>query len=155
MEQKKQIENFKLPGIDQHGKEKDFVLSDFMDKDVVLYFYPKDDTPGCTKEACDFRDKMKELSKKAHVIGVSPDDIKSHKNFERHHSLNFPLLSDKNHELAKELGVWKEKSMYGHKYMGIDRSTFLIGKDFKIKKAWSNVKVDGHVDEIMKSLEHE
>lgn len=144
------FENIKLAGIDKDGEEKEFVLSDLTGK-VVLYFYPKDNTPGCTQEACDFRDNFNRLTNKATVIGVSPDNIKSHQKFQKDHELNFILLSDPEHTLSEKLGVWQEKSMYGKKYMGISRSTFLI-KDGLIIKEWRDVKVKGHVDEIIESL---
>ena len=144
------FENIKLKGLDAQGEEKEFLLSDFKGT-IVLYFYPKDNTPGCTIEACNFRDNFNRLTDKATVIGVSPDDIESHKKFKKDHSLNFILLSDPQHELAEKFGVWKEKSMYGKKYMGINRSTFLI-KDDKIAQEWRDVKVDGHVDKVIESL---
>lgn len=144
------FDDIKLSGIDENGEEKEFVLSEFTGT-VVLYFYPKDNTPGCTQEACDFRDNFNRLTGKATVIGVSPDSIASHKKFKNDHSLNFILLSDPDNELAQKFGVWKEKSMYGRNYMGIERSTFII-KDGLIKKAWNNVKVKGHVDEIIESI---
>lgn len=144
------FESIKLKGIDAQGEEKEFSLGDFSET-VVLYFYPKDDTPGCTQEACDFRDNFNRLTSKATVIGVSPDGIESHKKFQQKHSLNFILLSDPEHILSNLLGVWIEKSMYGKKYMGIERSTFII-KDGLIAKAWKNVKVKGHVDEVIESL---
>lgn len=144
------LDGIKLKGLDKDGEEKDFLLSEFKGA-VVLYFYPKDNTPGCTQEACDFRDNFNRLTGKATVIGVSPDSIESHKKFRKDHDINFILLSDPEHELSKKFGVWEEKSMYGKKYMGINRSTFLI-KDGLIAKAWKNVKVGGHVDEVISSL---
>lgn len=140
----------KLKGINSIGEEQEFSLSDFKGA-IVLYFYPKDDTPGCTHEACDFRDNFNRLTSKATVIGVSPDSVESHKKFQKKHSLNFILLSDPEHKLSQEFNVWKEKSMYGKKYMGIERSTFII-KDNQIIKEWRQVKVEGHVDEIIQSL---
>lgn len=140
----------KLKGLDRDGEEKEFLLSEF-EGTIVLYFYPKDNTPGCTQEACDFRDNFNRLTNKATVIGVSPDSVESHKKFRKDHDINFTLLSDPEHELAKKFGTWEEKSMYGKKYMGINRSTFLI-KDGLIAKAWKNVKVGGHVDEVISSL---
>jgi len=144
------LEGFKLKGLDAQGEEKEFVL-DKLPEPLVLYFYPKDNTPGCTIEACNFRDSFNRLTGKATVVGVSPDDIESHKKFKKDHDLNFILLSDPEHELAEKFGVWQEKSMYGKKYMGINRSTFVIDEGL-IKKAWNNVKVDGHVDEVIESL---
>ena len=118
----------------------------------VLYFYPKDNTSGCTQEACDFRDNINRLTSYATVIGVSPDSIKSHKSFKEKQSLNFILLSDPEHKLAEKFEVWKEKSMYGRKYMGIERSTFIIDKSGNIEKEWRKVKVKGHVDEVIEYL---
>lgn len=138
----------KLKGIDGQGTEKEFTLTDF-DKSTVLYFYPKDNTPFCTKEACDFRDNFNRLTGLATVIGVSADDIESHKKFQQDHSLNFILLSDPEYKLAQILGVAKEDS--DHNKIGVERSTFII-KEGLIAKAWRNVNVDGHVDEVLKSL---
>lgn len=142
--------DIKLKGIDKEGEEKEFVLSQ-LPQPLVLYFYPKDNTPGCTKEACSFRDNFNRLIGKATVVGVSPDNIESHKKFQKDHGLNFTLLSDPEHRLAEKFGAWEQKSMYGKKYMGINRSTFIIN-DGLIKKALKNVKVEGHVDEIIESL---
>jgi len=140
----------KLQGIDQEGNEAEFSLDEIQGP-IVLYFYPKDDTPGCTIEACDFRDSFNRVAGKATVIGVSPDDIKSHKKFKEKFGLNFILLSDPEHVLAQKFGVWHEKSMYGKKYMGINRSTFII-KDGLVAKGWKDVKVAGHVDKVIESL---
>ena len=142
------MNNIKLQGLDVEGKEKEFSLNDFKGQRVILYFYPKDNTSGCTQEACDFRDNINRLTSYATVIGISPDSIKSHKSFKEKHSLNFILLSDPEHKLAEKFEVWKEKSMYGRKYMGIERSTFIIDKNGKIEKEWRKVKVKGHVDEV-------
>ena len=142
----------KFLGINENGNEIELSLSDFKGQRVVLYFYPKDNTSGCTQEACDFRDNINRLTTKAIVIGVSPDSIKSHLKFKENHGLNFILLSDPEHKLAEEYGVWKEKSMYGRKYMGIERSTFIIDKDGNIEKEWRKVKVKGHVDEVLDFL---
>lgn len=144
------FDDIKLKGIDKDGQEKEFVLSE-LSQPLVLYFYPKDNTPVCTKEACSFRDNFNRLTGKATVIGVSTDSIESHKKFQKDHGLNFILLSDPEHKLAEKFGVWEKKSMYGKKYMGINRSTFII-KDGLIKKTWKDVKVEGHVDEIIESL---
>lgn len=142
--------DFKL----QSDDGKSYTLSEFKNKkQVVLYFYPKDDTPGCTAEACSFRDNLSRLNKQGvQVLGVSTDDLDSHKKFREKYSLNFPLLSDTEAKVSKEYGVYKEKNMYGNKFWGIERSTFVIGKDGKIKKAIRKVKVDGHVDEVSKYL---
>lgn len=142
--------DIKLKGIDKNGKEKEFSLAKLGEK-IVLYFYPKDNTSGCTQEAIDFRDKLKKLDEKITVIGVSPDSLESHKKFLKENSLNFPLLSDPENELAKSLGVGKEKIENGKKYMSVDRSTFII-KNGLITKAWKNVNVPGHVDAVIKSL---
>ena len=128
-------------------------LADFAGKHVVLYFYPKDDTPGCTKEACAFRDEHSKLKKAgAVVLGVSPDDEARHTKFIAKYSLPFDLLADVDHQVAEKYGAWGEKSLYGRKFMGIIRSTFLIGPDGKVKKAWPKVKVEGHADEVLAAL---
>lgn len=128
-------------------------LADLKGKHVVLYFYPKDSTPGCTTEACDFRDNMARLKKKgAVVLGVSPDSEKSHQKFIAKHELPFQLLVDDDHAVAEAYGAWGEKSLYGRKFMGIIRSTFLIGPDGTLEKAWPKVKVAGHVDEVLEAL---
>ncbi len=144
--------NLKLNGLDINGEEKEFSLRDFSGQRVILYFYPKDNTSGCTQEACDFRDNINRLTGIAPVIGVSPDSIKSHKSFKEKQGLNFILLSDPEHKLAESFDVWKEKSMYGRKYMGIERSTFIINAEGKIEKEWRKVKVKGHVDEVIEYL---
>ena len=146
------MNNIKLQGLDTEGNEKEFSLNDFKGQRVILYFYPKDNTSGCTQEACDFRDNINRLTSYATVIGVSPDSIKSHKSLKEKQSLNFILLSDPEHKLAEDFEVWREKSMYGRKYMGIERSTFIIDKDGKIEKEWRKVKVKGHVDEVIEYL---
>ncbi len=143
------MNDIKLQGLDKDGNEKEYSLNDFKGQKVILYFYPKDNTSGCTQEACDFRDNINRLTKYAAVIGVSPDSIKSHKSFKEKQSLNFILLSDSERKLAEEFDVWKEKLMYGRKYMGVERSTFIINKDGKIEKEWRKVKVKGHVDEVI------
>ena len=142
----------KLQGLDIGGNEKEYSLNYFKGQIVILYFYPKDNTSGCTQEACDFRDNINRLTSYAIVIGVSPDSIKSHKSFKEKQSLNFILLSDPEHKLAEEFNVWVEKSMYGRKYMGIERSTFILDKNGKIEKEWRKVKVKGHVDEVIEYL---
>jgi len=140
---------FKLPG--SNGKT--VALSEFAGKIVVLYFYPKDDTSGCTKEACAFRDEIKRFTgQKAVVLGVSPDGLKAHDKFIAKYGLPFVLLADEDHAIAEKYGVWVEKSMYGRKYMGIERSTFVIGPDGKVKAAFRKVKVDGHVDEVLAAV---
>jgi thioredoxin-dependent peroxiredoxin len=128
-------------------------LSDLKGSPVVLYFYPADDTPGCTREACAFRDRKDDLKKLgAKVFGVSPDDVASHVKFRDKYSLNFPLLADPDHAVAEKFGAWREKNMYGKKSMGIARSTFLIGHDGVIKKVWRSVKVDGHDEKVLEAL---
>ena len=123
-------------------------------KNVVLYFYPKDDTPGCTREACSFRDFRKTFEEKETVIlGVSRDGAASHQKFSEKYQLPFLLLCDEKEELCNKYGVIQEKNMYGKKSMGVVRSTFVIGKDGKIKKIFRNVKVDGHTDQVLKALE--
>ncbi len=119
----------------------------------VLYFYPKDDTSGCTVEACQFRDQHPEFQKlRVPVYGVSPDSVASHEKFTAKFTLNFPLLADEGHTLADAFGVWVEKSMYGRKYMGVQRSTFVIGPDGKIEHAWEKVTPDGHAAAVLAAL---
>lgn len=146
------MKNIKLQGIDVDGIEKEYSLNDFKGQKVILYFYPKDNTSGCTQEACDFRDNINRLTSFATVIGVSPDSIKSHLKFKEKQSLNFILLSDPEHKLAEAFNVWVEKSMYGRKYMGIERSTFVLDENLNIIKEWRKVKVKGHVDEVIDYL---
>ena len=140
---------FRLPGDD--GKVHS--LKDYIGKKVVLYFYPKDDTSGCTKQACDFNDNMNRIKRKdTVVIGISKDSIKSHLKFKEKYGLNFLLLSDEELKTLEKYDVWKEKSMYGRKYMGVERTTFIIDENGKIKKIFEKVKVPGHVDEVLKNL---
>jgi peroxiredoxin Q/BCP len=128
-------------------------LSALKGKPVVLYFYPKDDTSGCTREAMGFRDTLAEFGQAgAAVIGVSKDSVARHDKFKAKHDLNFPLVSDEEGTLCAAYGVWVEKSMYGRKYMGIERATFLIGGDGKIARAWRKVKVPGHVEEVLAAV---
>ncbi len=135
---------------DGGGKVK---LSDLKGKKVVLYFYPKDDTPGCTKESCDFRDQHPQFRKAgAEIIGVSKDDPDSHDRFKAKYSLDFTLASDPDLKAIKAYDVWKEKNMYGKKTMGVERSTFLIDAQGKIAKAWRKVSVDGHADEVFEAV---
>ncbi|HWN43563.1 MAG TPA: thioredoxin-dependent thiol peroxidase [Thermoanaerobaculia bacterium] len=132
----------------------DVRLSDFRGKPVVLYFYPKDDTPGCTKEACAFRDRRADLQERgAVVLGVSPDDVASHGQFRDKYSLNFPLLADDGHQVAERYGAWREKNFMGRKSMGVQRSTFLIDREGKVAKAWKKVNVDGHDEQVLAALE--
>ena len=146
------MKEIKLQGINIDGIEKEYSLNDFEGQKVILYFYPKDNTSGCTQEACDFRDNINRLTNFAIVIGVSPDSIKSHLKFKENQSLNFILLSDPEHKLAEAFNVWVEKSMYGRKYMGIERSTFVLDENLNIIKEWRKVKVKGHVDELIDYL---
>jgi len=137
----------------QTGDGKEMSLKDLKGMKVVLYFYPKDNTSGCTKEACAFNDHLKVLEKKgAIVIGVSADSVASHKKFADKYSLIFPLLSDEKKEMIKKYGVWKEKSMYGKKYMGIERTTFVIDEKGVISHIFPKVKVEGHVEEVLEAL---
>jgi len=137
---------------DQDGKTHS--LKGYAGRPVVLYFYPKDDTPGCTREACDFRDALPEFKKgRAVVIGVSILDTASKARFARKHKLNFPLLADPDHEVAERYGAWKKKSMYGKSFMGLARTTFLIGPDGVVVRRWDNVKVDGHADAVLDAVE--
>jgi thioredoxin-dependent peroxiredoxin len=127
-------------------------LSDYAGKPVVLYFYPKDDTPGCTKETCDFRDRLPQFKKsKAVVLGLSILDEKSKAKFAKKFDVTFPLLADADHAVAEKYGVWQEKSRYGRKYMGIARTTYLIDGDGKVARRWDNVKVDEHAEEVLKT----
>ena len=141
-----------LKGINENGEEQEYRISDITGQETILYFYPKDNTSGCTQEACDFKENKNRWSALAKVIGVSPDSVKSHIKFKENHSLNFILLSDPEHALSEAFGAWGEKSMYGRKYMGIIRSTFLINNQGEITKEWRKVKVKGHVDEVIEEL---
>ena len=133
--------DFTLPS-DEGG---DVTLSELRGKKVVLYFYPKDDTPGCTVQACDFRDAAPSFEGvDAVVLGVSADSVESHRKFRRKYDLNFPLLADEGHEVSEAFGVWKEKSMYGRKFMGIERSTFLIDESGNVERVWRKVSPKGH-----------
>ena len=143
------IPPFSVPADDGTIVSRDSLLG----KSAVLYFYPKDDTTGCTKEACDFRDAFPRFGKiDARVIGVSPDSVESHRKFKKKYSLPFTLLADENHKLADEFGVWKEKSMYGRKYMGIERTTVLIDSSGRVARIFPKVRVPGHVEEVETAL---
>ena len=136
---------------DQEGKPRR--LADYAGRPVVLYFYPKDDTPGCTKEACAFRDNLPRFKgSKAVVLGVSILDEASKARFAGKYGLPFPLLADPDHAVAEQFGVWQKKSRYGRTYMGIARTTYLIGPDGKVAKRWDNVKVDGHAEAVLEAL---
>ena len=128
-------------------------LKEMRGKKVVLYFYPKDDTPGCTAEACSFRDNLGRVTTKgAVVLGVSRDDTASHGKFRDKYRLNFPLLSDDSGAVTEAYGVWKKKNLYGREFMGIERTTFLIDEQGKVARIWPKVKVDGHTDEVLAAL---
>ena len=136
---------------DQNGKT--HTLSDYEGRPVVLYFYPKDDTPGCTKETCDFQSKLPKFkTSKAAVLGVSILDEKSKAKFANKFDITFPLLADPEHEVAEKYGVWQQKSFMGRKFMGIVRTTYLIGADGKIQKRWDKVSVDDHAAEVLAEL---
>ncbi len=145
----KKAPDFTLPR-DGGGR---ITLAEFAGKPVVLYFYPKDNTSGCTKEACDFRDALPDFRKlEAKVVGISKDSVKSHDGFKAKQKLNFPLASDEDGKLCAAYGAWVEKSLYGRKYMGIDRSTFLIDGKGVVRQVWRKVKVPGHVDQVLAAL---
>ncbi len=127
-------------------------LSALRGKPVILYFYPKDDTSGCTAESCDFRDAMPRFGSKATVIGISKDSVASHDKFKAKYALPFTLASDEKGHTCEDYGVWQEKSMYGRTYMGIERTTFLVGADGVIQSVWRKVKVPGHVGEVEAAL---
>jgi peroxiredoxin Q/BCP len=128
-------------------------LADYAGRPVILYFYPKDDTPGCTKESCEFQATLPKFkSQKAAVFGVSILDEKSKAKFADKHGLTFPLLADADHAVADKYGVWQEKSLYGRKFMGIARTTYLIGPDGKVQQRWDNVKVDGHAAAVLDAV---
>ena len=128
-------------------------LSDFHGRPVVLYFYPKDDTPGCTTEACEFRDAYDVFRDRgAEVLGVSPDDVRSHEKFKQKYKLPFTLLADPSHEVAEQYGVWGERKFAGKRYMGITRSTFVIGPDGTVARAMRGIKPAGHASEVLDSL---
>jgi peroxiredoxin Q/BCP len=136
---------------DQSGRT--HTLADYAGKPVVLYFYPKDDTPGCTTEACAFRDNLPHFKKgTAAVLGVSVLDEASKAKFAKKFDLNFPLLADPDHEMIDKYGAWQEKSMYGKKYMGVARLTYLVGPDGRVVKRWDGVKVDGHAEEVLAAV---
>ncbi|NTU41828.1 MAG: peroxiredoxin [Nitrospirales bacterium] len=145
---------FCLGGIDGVGNEGEFCLSALLaeGRPVVLYFYPRDNTPGCTQEACDFRDNINRIAPHTLVVGVSTDGIASHRKFREKHGLTFPLLSDPEHSVLASYGAWGEKKLYGKLSEGTIRSTFLIGPDGLVKKVWKGVKVKGHVDEVLTFL---
>ena len=146
----KKAPSFSLP--DQAGKVHS--LADYAGQPVVIFFYPKDDTPGCTKESCAFQDNLPRFKKsKAAVFGMSMLDAKSKAKFAKKFDLTFPLLADEDHAVMEKYGVWQEKSMYGRKYMGVARTTYLIGADGKVVKRWDGVKVDGHAEEVLAAVQ--
>ena len=129
-------------------------LKDLKGRPVVLYFYPKDDTPGCTVEACEFRDAFPRFKgSKAVILGISPDSVKSHQKFKEKFDLPFTLLADEDHAIAEKYGVWQKKSMYGRTYMGIARTTFVIDKDGKVAKIFEKVKPKGHAEEVEQAID--
>jgi peroxiredoxin Q/BCP len=145
-----QAPDFNLPSDDQ---EQSLSNKDFQGKRLVIFFYPKDNTPGCSQESCDFRDLnsvFQDLN--TQIIGVSKDSLKAHEKFRDKKNLNFPLLSDENSTMCEDYGVWKEKSMFGRKYMGIERTTFLVDEKGIILKIWQKVKVAGHVDDVLETI---
>ncbi|MBF0548992.1 MAG: peroxiredoxin [Deltaproteobacteria bacterium] len=146
--------DFCLDGIDAKGQEEQICLASLLGQgqDIVLYFYPKDNTPGCTQEACDFRDTFNRIQPKATVVGISPDSLTSHRKFREKNYLVFLLLSDPDHQVLKAYQVWGEKKQFGKTSLGVIRSTYLIGPDGIIKKVWTKVKVNGHVDEVIKAI---
>lgn len=148
--------DFTLPAIgsDDIVKDGHVHLADLKGKTVVLYFYPKDDTPGCTKEACSFRDANHLMLKRGIVVlGVSADNLPSHQRFAKKFSLPFPLLADTDTNVSQLYGVWKEKNLYGRKYLGVNRETFLIDKDGIVRKVWPKVKADQHAQEVLEAIE--
>ena len=148
-------EGKKAPSFSLDSSSGKINLKDFLGKkNIVLYFYPKDATPGCTQEACDFRDAYQKFrTLDTEILGISADPVMSHQKFSDKWKLPFPLLSDESREVLKECGVWKEKSLYGRKFMGIERTTVVIDKKGKIKKLFPKVKVKGHVDEVLSVLQ--
>ncbi len=146
--------DFILEGLDPEGNEKKISLKDLLseNKYLVLYFYPKDNTPGCTTEACDFRDNLNVIGNKAVVAGISPDSIKSHKKFKEKYGLNFYLLSDPEKEVLRFYDAYGEKKMYGRVTKGVIRSTYIISPEGKVVKKWKNVKAKGHVQKVVEEL---
>ncbi len=141
---------FTLP--DQDGKK--VALKDFAGQRVVVYFYPKDDTPGCTKEACQFSDNLSAFRRaKVPVLGISADSAEKHRAFRAKYGLKFPLLTDTDHKVGEAFGAWGEKTLYGKKTIGVIRSTFLIGADGKVIRPWYQVKADGHADKVLAELD--
>lgn len=145
----KKVTNFKIPATG----DKHISLSDLKDKNVIIYFYPRDSTPGCTREGQDFRDNIRKFrARNAVILGVSRDSVQSHEKFKEKQKFPFDLLSDKEEKLCAQFDVIKEKNMYGKKVMGIERSTFLIDESGVLRQEWRKVKVDGHVEEVLQAL---
>jgi len=155
LEEGQKAPEFCLPGLTPEGEEKDICLKDLLSegKYLILYFYPKDNTPGCTTEACDFRDNMNILAEKVVVAGVSPDSIESHRKFKDKYNLNFYLLSDKDKKIMHDYDAYGEKKMYGKTTIGVIRSTYIIAPDGTVVKKWRNVKAKGHVAKVVEELE--
>ncbi len=148
--------DFTLPAVGDEDivKNGQVHLADLKGKNVVLYFYPKDDTPGCTKEACSFRDANHLMQQRGVVVlGVSADSVESHQQFAEKYGLSFPLLADTDTTVSQQYDVWKEKNMYGRKYLGVNRETFLIDKDGVVRKIWHKVKPDDHAQEVLDAIE--
>lgn len=149
LNQGEEAPDFELPADDGSTVR----LSELRGRSVILYFYPRDDTSGCTTEACEFRDTLPRIEEKgALVFGVSPDPVESHRKFKQKYDLNFPLLADEDHEVSQAYGVWKEKSMFGRKYWGVERSTFLIDEDGRIARIWRRVRPAGHAHAVAAEL---
>jgi peroxiredoxin Q/BCP len=146
--------DFELAGVDASGTPRTFTLADLVagGKPVVVYAYPKDDTPGCTTEACDFRDQWPARTEDVLVVGLSPDSVASHQKFHQKYGLNFPLLSDPDRQLMSAIGAFGEKTMYGKKVTGVIRSTYLIAPDRVLRRAWRNVKAKGHAQQVLAAL---
>lgn len=148
--------DFTLPAVGSEDVVKNgkVHLADLKGKTIVLYFYPKDDTPGCTKEACSFRDANREMQKRGIVVlGVSADSVESHRKFANKYGLSFPLLADTDTNVSQLYGVWKEKNFLGKKYLGVNRETFLIDKEGIVRKAWHKVNAGGHADEVLAEVD--
>ncbi|NPA54158.1 MAG: peroxiredoxin [Aquificae bacterium] len=154
LEEKMKAPDFCLPGLTPEGEEKEICLNDLLSqgKYIILYFYPKDNTPGCTTEACDFRDNLNVLSDKAIVVGVSPDSVQSHKKFKEKYNLNFYLLSDKDKKVLESYDAYGEKKAYGKITKGVIRSTYIISPEGIIEKKWRNVKAKGHVAKVLEEF---
>jgi peroxiredoxin Q/BCP len=145
--------DFTAPAVDASGEEVEIVLSDFVGTPVVLYFYPKDNTSGCTKQACGIRDEWPAFRDTgAVVLGVSPDSVDSHRAFSHEYDLPFTLVADPDHSIAEAYGVWKEKSMYGRKYWGVERTSFLIDVDGRVERVFRRVKPAQHADQVLEAL---